>query len=1030
MSFIGFILTFLILCLKWETPLAQTSSVKALYYRDRHLRDRTRGCLLTDCPVDLFFVLDTSESVALRVKPFGSYVDEVMGFTISFIEQLKSRYYRCDRELVWNAGALHYSDEVELIKELSEMPAQKADLQGRLRKVKYIGKGTYTDCAIKRGTEELLVGGSHRRENKYMIVVTDGYPLEGYKEPCGGLEDAASEAKHLGIKVFAVAISPSHLETRLNVIATDNTYRQNFTATGTIAQQKEETIRNIIDLIVKESEHACCSFECQPPRGPIGPAGERGYDGEAGRPGLPGEKGAAGDPGRQGDIGPVGYQGMKGDKGGRGDKGEKGARGYKGEKGQRGIDGVDGKKGEAGFNGLPGCKGSPGHDGDTGGAGPKGDPGPYGAKGGKGDPGSDGERGRPGNNGAPGPKGEPGDRGSNGEKGERGDDGEPGPDGPRGEKGNLGERGAPGTPGVRGARGDPGDQGPAGEPGREGSLGLDGDPGERGPVGPKGYKGDEGPPGPEGVKGLRGPKGAPGDPGVMGERGNDGGPGNGTQGFPGFQGYPGPRGDAGNKGPKGYPGPKGDDGEPGDPGPDNDSPGLPGPRGPKGHRGSEGPPGPMGPPGPPGSDDCEILDIIMKMCSCCECKCGPIDIMFVLDSSESIGIQNFELSKDFIIKVLDRLARDEKVKFDGKESRAGVVQYSHEKTEELVAMGDANIKSIRDLKAAVKSLQWIAGGTFTGSALQFSKENLLTKFKQGNRVVLVLTDGRSDTIRDTTPLSVLCEVTTQVVSVGVGDIFKKKPRSEQLGQISCSSAPSPGISLQRDNFAELLDDSFLYNLTRHICREKKCPDYTCPISFTSNADITILMDGSSSVGSRNFDVKKSFVKRLAERFLEAKKPSQDAVRVSVAQYSGKRQQKLEVTFSSNYTDISSKIDQIDFMNEATDINAALSFIINQYKRSRTGALKKVLVFSDGRSQGITSADIQKRVQEAQAAGIEIYILAVGSQVNDGNLRLLVSKSGTYDVAHGERHLFKATDYASLLRGVFYQTVSRRISLTN
>ncbi|KAG2459619.1 CO6A1 protein, partial [Polypterus senegalus] len=667
MSFIGIILTFLILCLKWETPLAQTSSVKALYYRD--------------CPVDLFFVLDTSESVALRVKPFGSYVDEVMGFTVSFIEQLKSRYYRCDRELVWNAGALHYSDEVELIKELSEMPAQKADLQGRLRKVKYIGKGTYTDCAIKRGTEELLVGGSHRRENKYMIVVTDGYPLEGYKEPCGGLEDAASEAKHLGIKVFSVAISPSHLETRLNVIATDNTYRQNFTATGTIAKQKEETIRNIIDLI-----------------------------GEAGRPGLPGEKGAAGDPGRQGDIGPVGYQGMK--------------------------------------------------------------------------------------------------------------------------------------------------------------VGI------------------------------------------------------------------------------------------------------------------------------------FIL---------------PSDLF-----SESIGIQNFELSKDFIIKVLDRLARDEKVKFDGKESRAGVVQYSHEKTEELVAMGDANIKSIRDLKTAVKSLQWIAGGTFTGSALQFSKENLLSKFKQGNRVVLVLTDGRSDTIRDTTPLSVLCEVTTQVVSVGVGDIFKKKPRSEQLGQISCSSAPSPGISLQRDNFAELLDDSFLYNLTRHICR----------VSFTSNADITILMDGSSSVGSRNFDVKKSFVKRLAERFLEAKKPSQDAVRVSVAQYSGKRQQKLEVTFSTNYTDISSKIDQIDFMNEATDINAALSFIINQYKKSRTGALKKVLIFSDGRSQGITSADIQKRVQEAQAAGIEIYILAVGSQVNDGNLRLLVSKSGTYEVAHGERHLFRATDYASLLRGVFYQTVSRRISLTN
>lgn len=42
-------------------------------------------------------------------------------------------------------------------------------------------------------------------------MVTDGHPLEGYKEPCGGLEDAVNEAKHLGIKVFSVAITPDHL---------------------------------------------------------------------------------------------------------------------------------------------------------------------------------------------------------------------------------------------------------------------------------------------------------------------------------------------------------------------------------------------------------------------------------------------------------------------------------------------------------------------------------------------------------------------------------------------------------------------------------------------------------------------------------------------------------------------------------------------------------------------------------------------------------------------------------------------------
>lgn len=44
-----------------------------------------------DCPVDLFFVLDTSESVALRLKPYGALVDKVKAFTKRFIDNLNDR---------------------------------------------------------------------------------------------------------------------------------------------------------------------------------------------------------------------------------------------------------------------------------------------------------------------------------------------------------------------------------------------------------------------------------------------------------------------------------------------------------------------------------------------------------------------------------------------------------------------------------------------------------------------------------------------------------------------------------------------------------------------------------------------------------------------------------------------------------------------------------------------------------------------------------------------------------------------------
>lgn len=190
------------------------------------------------------------------------------------------------------------------------------------------------------------------------------------------------------------------------------------------------------------------------------------------------------------------------------------------------------------------------------------------------------------------------------------------------------------------------------------------------------------------------------------------------------------------------------------------------------------------------------------------------------------------------------------------------------------------------------------------------------------------------------------------------------------------------------------------------------------------------MDSSTSVGSRNFETTKKFVKRLAERFLTAGMPSEDSVRISVVQYSGKNQQKLEAQFLQNYTVIANVIDNMEFINDATDVNAALRYVTNLYRQSsRAGTKKRVLIFSDGNSQGITGSAIEKAVQEARQADIEIYVLVVGTQANEFNINVLVTgKTAEYDVAYGERHLFRVPDYNSLLRGVFYQTVSRKIAV--
>uniref|UniRef100_A0A673JU64 Collagen, type VI, alpha 1 n=1 Tax=Sinocyclocheilus rhinocerous TaxID=307959 RepID=A0A673JU64_9TELE len=646
----------------------------------------------------------------LRAKPPEFFINQIKTFTKLFIDQLKDLPQQCNRDVTWNSGALHYSDDTELVMGLVDLKTKRSELKAAIDKIKYIGKGTYTDCAIKEGISELLRAGTHYHENKYIVVVTDGHPMTGYKEPCGGVQEAANEARQHAIKVFAVAISPDQEDTRLSVIATDVNYRQNFTAADSSRSSQMATINSIVNMIVSvvtQTHHN-----------------------------------------------------------------------------------------KDGFQGEPG---------------PKGDPGQYGLK---------GERVR--------------------DKNER-----------------L----------ILKFR--------------------------------LSYK--------------------------------------------------------------------------------------------------------------------SRSDINKK------CKCGPLDIAFIVDSSESIGASNFAIAKDFIVTVMDRLKLRQ---FGANESRIGVVQYSGASAQEVVQLGDPNIKTLTDLKQAVKDLRWLAEATYTGEALQYSLNNMISKLVTEKSVVIVLTDGRSDTLRDKVPLNVLCGKGLKVGGVGVTDYAERQPNPEQLDEVVCKDDPREGFSFVLNNFGLLLDDSFLQNLTEKICEDKKCPTYTCPISFIDTTDVLIMMDSSASVGSKNFEMTKDFAEMLAKRFLSAERGNFQ-VRVGVGQYSNNAN--IEAEFASNSTQVVAQIAEAKFQNAGTQVTNALNFAIERFRGGRTRK-KKLLVFSDGRSQGVNINQIEKAVEQVSNAGIELYVLAAGNQVNEAHLRTLVSRGRTYDNTYAYHHLFKVPDYRSLVTGVFYQTVSRKISL--
>lgn len=51
----------------------------------------------------------------------------------------------------------------------------------------------------------------------------------------------------------------------------------------------------------------------------------------------------------------------------------------------------------------------------------------------------------------------------------------------------------------------------------------------------------------------------------------------------------------------------------------------------------------------------KILTVFLCFVSDCEKYCGAVDVIFVIDSSESIGETNFTLEKNFVINTINRL---------------------------------------------------------------------------------------------------------------------------------------------------------------------------------------------------------------------------------------------------------------------------------------------------------------------------------------------------------------------------------------
>lgn len=425
--------------------------------------------------------------------------------------------------------------------------------------------------------------------------------------------------------------------------------------------------------------------------------------------------------------------------------------------------------------------------------------------------------------------------------------------------------------------------------------------------------------------------------------------------------------------------------------------------------------------GDPGLTDCDVMTYIRETCGCCDCEkhCGALDIVFVIDSSESVGLTNFTLEKNFVINTINRLGNMASDPDSPTGTRVGVVQFSHNGTFEAIRLDDANINSLSAFKTAVKNLEWIAGGTFTPSALKFAYDNLIRDSKRARaRVsVVVVTDGRFDPRDDDNQLRYLCDDPAVVVNaIGVGDMFDVQHDPETLVSIACNNK---NRITEMKRYSDLVAEDFIEKMETVLCPDPiiKCPDLPCKSEpdvapcVERPVDLVFLVDGSERLGVENFRNVREFVQKVADRLVLARnKSDRRRARLALMEYGREADNFVAFPLTHDPVTIQNGIAELRYLDSSSSVGPGIIHTINNVlhggneRQTRRNAEVSFVFITDGVTD---TTHLEEAVSAMRREQVVSTVIATGSDVDEEVLTKL---------AMGDRDaIFKGQTFSDVLR---------------
>uniref|UniRef100_A0A8C4W678 Matrilin 4 n=1 Tax=Gopherus evgoodei TaxID=1825980 RepID=A0A8C4W678_9SAUR len=403
-----------------------------------------------------------------------------------------------------------------------------------------------------------------------------------------------------------------------------------------------------------------------------------------------------------------------------------------------------------------------------------------------------------------------------------------------------------------------------------------------------------------------------------------------------------------------------------------------------------------------------------------KCKTGPLDIVFVIDSSRSVRPFEFETMRRFLIDIIQNL------EVGPNATRVGVIQYSSQVQ---------NIFSLKtffkraDMEKAINSIVPLAQGTMTGLAIQYAM-NLAFTIQEGARplhkkiprVAVIVTDGR--------PQDRVTEVAAQARNAGIEIYAVGIQRADMNSLRAMASHPLEEHVFLVESFdliqqfgKQFQDKLCVINYCsfgNHSCQHKcvSIPNgYYCRCNdgFTLQADgkacqgdghvdLVLVIDGSKSVRPQNFELVKQFVNQIVD-FLDV---SPHGTRVGLVQYSSRVRTEFPLNQYETAEDIKKAVLKVEYMEKGTMTGLALKHMLEHSFSEAEGArpfsqnIPRIgLVFTDGRSQD----DISEWARKAKESGITMFVVGVGKAVEE-ELREIASEPV-------EQHFSYSADFSTM-----------------